>query len=121
MTDNIDIIEYTAEYKNSCIDLLDKTFPSESNRDAFVWRFENKSANRPIIVCAIVANKVVAFNSWIPWRFVYKNKVYVGYQSGKSATDINYRRKGIFEKILRKADDLLIFIMLISYLVFPAQ
>ena len=106
MTGNLNIVEYKNEYKNSCIDLLDKIFPSESNRDAFKWRFENKDANRPIIVCAIDDDKVVAFNAWIPWKFTYKNEILIGYQSGKSATDVNYRRQGIFEKILKKADDL---------------
>lgn len=102
----MEIVEYKEEYKDSCIDLLDQIFTAGPNRPEFEWRFENRGSNRPIIVCAIDENKVISFNSWIPWKFTYRNKTFIGYQSGKSATDVNYRRKGIWERILIKADDL---------------
>ena len=104
MSGSVEIIEYKDEFKESCIELLDQALPTENNAEAFNWRFEDRGKNKPIIACALDNNKVVSFISWIPWSFQYEDKIYVGYQAGKAATDVNYRRKGIFSKLVVKGE-----------------
>ncbi len=99
--DEIVLKEYDSEERNACIELLEKTFPGTSDEATFKWRFEMDNRKRPLLICAKHYNRVVSFNSWIPWEFSYKTNKYSGYQSGESATDINYRGKGIFSKVLR--------------------
>lgn len=100
------ILEYNDQDKNSCIDLLKKTFPGTSDEKTFAWRFESESRRPPLLVCAKDGERVISFNSWIPWEFIHNNRVYTGYQSGESATDPNYRRKGIFGRVLDFAEEL---------------
>jgi len=99
--DEIAIKEYDIGERGACLELLRKTFTGTSDEATFSWRFEMMSAKRPLMICAKHDNRVVSFNSWIPWEFVYNNTKYLGFQSGESATDINYRGMGIFSKVLR--------------------
>jgi hypothetical protein len=101
MQNNISISEYDEKYRNSCIELLEKTFPNESNERTFTWRFEKCKIGKPIIVIAKLDDSVVSFNSWIPWKFKYANKVFTGYQSGESATDKRFRGRGIWSAVLK--------------------
>ena len=96
----IEIVEYDNKYRASSIDLLKKTFHGLSNDLNFSWRFENITKYEPIIVCAVASGKVVCFNSWIKWKFTLDNKTMVGYQAGEAATDMNYRRMGIWGRVL---------------------
>jgi GNAT superfamily N-acetyltransferase len=100
------ISEYKKHDRNSCIDLLETTFPGTSDEHTFAWRFESKYRRPPLLLCAKDGDKVISFNSWIPWEFTYNNHVYSGYQSGESATDSNYRRRGIFGAVLTYAEQL---------------
>jgi GNAT superfamily N-acetyltransferase len=100
----IQIVEYQKEDRLQCIDLLKKTFPGNSDEKTFTWRFESNNKLKPLIVCAKDGDKVVSFNSWLVWDFKYNNETYIGYQSGESATDPNYRGKGIWSKVLKYAD-----------------
>lgn len=96
---DIKIIEYSEEYRDSAMNLLKQTFPSLSKED-FSWRFDSShDEHKPIIVCAVDSGKVISFNSWNKWLFMWEGKTFVGYQSGDSATDKNYRRMGIWRKI----------------------
>ena len=97
--------EYAHEDRYSCIELLKGTFP-ESDEHTFKWRFENSDRSDPLLVCAKHKNKVVSFNSWIPWEFKYNDNIYLGYQSGESATHIEYRGRGLFGKLLKFGDKL---------------
>ena len=97
------IQEYEPKYRQSCIDLLSATFRGTSNEQTFQYRFEERSTP-PLIIIALDGEDVVSFNSWIPWKFRYEQQELFGFQSGESATDVNHRRKGIFGKILRYAD-----------------
>lgn len=97
------IQEYEPKYRASCIELLGATFRGTSNEQTFQYRFEERSTP-PLIVIALDGGEVVSFNSWIPWKFRYEQEELAGFQSGESATGINHRRKGIFGKILRYAD-----------------
>lgn len=96
----IEIVEYSSEYRSSCIDLLKRTFPGSSNEETFSWRYEREGTGRPLMVCAMDGDRVVSFNSWVEWRFQYRDLTYRAYQSGDSATDEQYRRMGIWGKIL---------------------
>jgi hypothetical protein len=100
------ISEYATADKPSCLTLLKTIFPGTSDEDTFRWRFESERAQAPIMVCAKDEDKVVSFNSWLPWEFKYKNKIYLGFQSGESATYQEYQRKGILGRILRHADSI---------------
>lgn len=104
MIEEIKIDEYDFYDRESCIALLMSAFPGTSNEDTFRWRFETPRREKPIIICAKHKHKVISFNSWIPWSFLYNGKKYTGYQSGESATDTAYRRKGIFGNVLKYAD-----------------
>jgi hypothetical protein len=102
----INISQYTPADRVSCIALLKTTFPGNSDENTFKWRFESNLLHAPIIICARDQNRVISFNSWLPWEFLYKDKTYLGYQSGESATYKEYRRKGIWSKVLNFADEI---------------
>ena len=99
------IKEYDSGERNGCIELLKKTFAG-NDEATFKWRFEMNSRKRPLLICATHNDRIISFNSWIPWEFSYNNNIYIGYQSGESATDINYRGRGIWSKVLKYADKL---------------
>ena len=101
--DEIIIREYDIGERNECIGLLKKNFAG-SDENTFRWRFEMHNRKRPLLICAKHNNRVVSFNSWIPWEFAYRNNKYLGYQSGESATDLSYRGRGIWSRVLRYAD-----------------
>jgi hypothetical protein len=103
---DIIIQEYNDGDREECIMLLKKTFPRTSNESTFKWRFESSNKMKPILVCAKDGGKVISFNSWLPWEFIYNNKIYIGYQSGESATDITYRGRGIFSDVMKYADEI---------------
>ena len=96
----IEIVEYTSDYRSSCIDLLERTFPGSGSEQAFAWRFERAEAGQPLMVCALDGDRVVSFNAWVEWKFQYGGRTYRAYQSGDSATDKRYRRMGIWGRIL---------------------
>jgi hypothetical protein len=104
----INIIEYNEGLRKSAIKLLEKVFDSPNQDLDFCWRFDvdNSEQYKPIIVCAIDSGKVISFNSWIKWLFKLEGKTYVGYQSGGSATDNQYRRMGIWGKTLRLGEQI---------------
>jgi hypothetical protein len=104
--DEITIKEYDVSERDACIDLLKKTFPATSNKYTFEWRFESTDREKPLLICCKNGSRVVSFNSWIPWKFTYRDKEYLGYQSGESATDLRYRGKGLFSKVLCHADEI---------------
>lgn len=104
MPDDIVIEAYERKDRDECIRLLAATFPDTSNEATFVWRFESGGRPDPIIICAKHRGKVISFNSWIPWEFTYRGKGYLGYQSGESATHVEYRGKGIFKRVVNHAD-----------------
>lgn len=106
MKNNYEIVQYSNRHRKSCIELLNKTYPAEDNEKAFVWRYERECVNKPIIVLALNDDEVVCFNAWIPWEFSFENKTYIGYQSGKSATSINHRRRGLWEKTMKKGEEM---------------
>lgn len=104
MTDEIVIEAYEDKDREECIRLLAATFPGTSDEATFKWRFESGGRMDPIILCAKHQGKVVSFNSWIPWEFTFRRSKYLGYQSGESATHLEYRGKGIFKNVVRQAD-----------------
>jgi hypothetical protein len=100
------IKQYDAEDRDGIIDLLKRTFPKTSNEATFKWRFETGNKNSPMLILAKHHDIVVSFCSWIPWEFHYKDKKFLGYQSGEAATDVNYRGKGVFSKIMKYANEI---------------
>jgi len=103
VADDFLIEEYDKKDRAACIKLLETTFPGTSNEDTFRWRFENPDRKKPILICAKDKDEVISFNSWIPWEFSYENEIFLGYQSGESATDVRYRGKGLFSQILQSS------------------
>jgi hypothetical protein len=97
--------QYDAEDREGIIDLLKRTFPKTSNEATFKWRFEADNKNRPMLILAKHHDVVISFCSWIPWEFCHKDKKLLGYQNGEAATDIHYRGKGVFSKILKYANE----------------
>lgn len=102
----IKIVEYSKADKSSCIELLKNIFPGASDENTFQWRFESNLRHSPILICAKDRDKVVSFNSWLPWEFVYGDKIYLGYQSGESGTYQEYRRRGIWGNVLSYMDEI---------------
>jgi len=103
---DIQICEYTIEQKGSSIALLSRVFLGTTDEKTFSWRFESSLRDPPMIILAKDGNNVISFNSWIPWHFTYNNNTYIGYQSGLSATDPEYRRKGIWGMVLAYAEQI---------------
>lgn len=99
-------IQYSDEYRESAIHLLEDTFHGINYEKYFSWRFDKSDEFKPIMVCAVDNGKVVSFNSWIKWLFKYENKTFIGYQSGESATDDNYRRMGIWAKLVNLGENI---------------
>lgn len=93
--------EYEEKDRGYVIDLLKRTFPGSSDDQTFCWRFETPYHDDAIMVCAKDCNRVVSFNSWLPWKFSYHGITLTGYQSGESATDLVYRGKGIWREVIR--------------------
>ena len=104
--ENIEITEYTKNDRESCLILLEKSFQGISDERNFIWRFETPNRPPPVIVCAKHNDDIVGFDSYIPWRFTYDNKQYIGYQGGESATDKAYRGQGIQNRIKKFACEL---------------
>ena len=99
------ICEYRNDDRMSCIKLLERTFPGRGGEEDFVWRFES-IANNPLIVCAKHKDDIVGFHAFIPWRFALKNEHYIGYQGIQAATDNNYQRQGIQNRLIKYACEL---------------
>ena len=104
--DDIIIDEYTNSDKAACIDLLKRSFGDSSHEGTFKWRFESHSRPKPLVLRAKHKDKVVAFLSWIPWEFVFKEKKFWGYQAGELATDIHYRGQGLATKLLNYGNEI---------------
>ena len=68
------IQEYEVKDRDKCIKLLSNTFQKTSNESTFKWRFESSFRIKPIIICAKHQEKVVSFNSWLPWEFNYNKR-----------------------------------------------
>ena len=98
---DIVIKEYDPEDRNACVELLKRTFPGTSDEGTFRWRYEGINEKTRLIVIAKYKSKVISFISWIPWQFSYNNNNYTGYQAGEAATDIDFRRRGIWSKLLK--------------------
>lgn len=96
---NISIREYKETDIDRCVELLSKIFPGRSDRATFGWRFQDNYQKKPILIVAEDNQKIISFNSWLPWEFSYNGETYLGYQSGESATLHEYRGKGIWEKV----------------------
>jgi len=103
---NIEIFEYTPNDRESCLILLEKAFSGISDEYNFAWRHELSKIGNPIILCAKHNDKIVGFESYLPWRFRYGNKEYFGYQGGESATEQNYRGHGIQNRLKNFACEL---------------
>jgi len=104
--DEIRIQEYIPQDREQCIELLKRTFPGTSDEKTFAWRFETQREKEPLLICAKHQGKLVSFNSWLPWKFRYNNEIYWGFQSGESATDKQYRGKGIFAAVMEYANSI---------------
>lgn len=102
------ICEYTEDDRMGCVKLLKETFYGPSGEENFAWRLGASKFKETLMVCAKHNNEVVGFHSWIPWKFTYDNKQYIGYQGGEAATNIKYRRQGIQNKIVNYASKLML-------------
>lgn len=100
------IREYEPQDRTSCIELLKRSFPGTSDEKSFQWRFETEKSYHPLLVCAMDNGTVVSFCSWIPWEFSYDNNHYIGYQAGEAATDVKYRRRGLFSRLLHYGEEI---------------
>ncbi len=104
MDPEIVIRDFAERDKERCVRLLAGTFPGQSDAHTFGWRFEKTPKGKPILLCAHYRERIVSFNSWIPWEFLFRGEKFTGYQSGESATHPDFRGKGIFSQILREGE-----------------
>jgi len=118
--EDIIISELKKEEINQCIELLQNIFP-DYNEKTFNWRNGSKNKLTPIIICAKKNSKIISFTSWIPWEFNYNNKKYIGYQAGDSATDANFRGRGILKNILKYGELLAQKRKIDFFIGFPSQ
>lgn len=105
MLNGLEIGLYDKKDREQCIRLLESCFPETSNEKTFAWRFESMRNPEPLMICAKHEGKVIGFNAWLPWEFSYRGDIYLAYQSGESATHVDYRSYGIFKKVLEFADN----------------
>ncbi len=104
MDPEIQIRSFEEKDRENCLRLLAETFSGQSDADTFRWRFEKAPKGQPILLCAHHRNRLVSFNSWIPWKFLHRGQTFTGYQSGESATHPEFRGRGIFSEILREGE-----------------
>lgn len=97
---DITIKEMNQTEREQCIDLLRRTYKGKSDEHTFEWRFETQQRKKPILVVAKDSNKIISFLSWMPWGFSYNGNDFIGYQAGEAATEIEYRKKGIWGNVI---------------------
>jgi len=100
---NIEITECDYTQIDSYFALLQRVFQGY-DQAFFNWKYKTILRLKPMIVCAKHKHQIVSFNSWIHWEFNYNGQKIIAYQSGDSATDKNYRGKGIFRSVLKHGE-----------------
>lgn len=60
--------------------------------------------NKCIRIVALDTDKVIGFQSFFYWPYVFQEKEFVSYQSGNSLVHSDYRGKGVFQKLLYYLD-----------------
>ncbi len=109
--ENISIIECLEEKdKIAGINLLNKTFSGTTNLDTLAWHEATLKYKKykPLMVCAKDNDKVISVCNWIPWEFVYEGNKYIAYQSCEGATNGEYRGKGIWRRVVKYGNDILV-------------
>lgn len=104
-------IPYRFDRDPEVIELLEKVFsPWTGGQDYFNWkykRFTEKQCSFPNAWIIKDDNKIIAFNGYIPRLIRCKDDVYWAVQSFDTATDPNYRGKGLFGLLQNQAYDLM--------------
>lgn len=119
--DEVTIKEFSAEDKESSIELLKSTFTGGSNEKTFKWRYESYEKLNPLIIVAKTINKVVSFVSWMPWIFNYRDKQLIGYQACEGATSPDFRNRGLFTKMFLYSEKLAKEMNIDFYFGFPSK
>lgn len=99
---SISICFYKEEMKTQVVELICNQYSYNLNSytSFFSSFYEGEFQKDAIKIVALDNKKVVGFQSFFYWPYSYNGKILNSYQSGNSIVDVNYRGKGIFQKML---------------------
>lgn len=99
---SLKITDYTNEMKQQVIELICYQYAYNKLTYAIFFSlfYESDFQKDAIKIVALDGNKVIGFQSFFCWPYVFNNKTYNSFQSGNSIVDENYRGQGIFQKML---------------------
>jgi hypothetical protein len=97
------IESYTPIYKDAVIELIcnEYGYDKQNYANYFEAFYDKKYQAKSILIIALDNNKVVGFQSFFFWPYIYNGKQFNSFQSGNSIVDNSYRGKGIFKKMLQ--------------------
>lgn len=84
---------------------FNKYYKSSFNKNAVEWEFKKNPFGSPKILLGKINNKIIAVGVAIPIKVNFYNKIEKIYRIQNVLVDHNFRKKGIFQKILRNLDD----------------
>ena len=109
MENNISIREYRDEDKNQILDLLNRNFEKQQHlniirdNEWWEWKYEKNIFGKPIIYVAESSKKIIAVRPLWPWRLNIRGNELDCFQPLDSVVDVEFRGKGLFSKMTRKA------------------
>ena len=109
MAKQLIIRKYKDDDKFQVLELLNRNFEKQQhiqiqrNEDWWNWKYENNIFGKPIIYVAEDRGKIVGVRPFWPWKLNIRGKEIDCYQPLDSAVDKEYRGKGIFTELTKKA------------------
>ncbi len=109
MEDQIILREYKNEDIHQILELLNRNFGNQQHlcikRDMnwWKWKYEKNIFGTPIIYVAEHNERIVGVRPFWPWKLNIRGKNLKCFQPLDSAVDKEYRGKGIFTKLTKKA------------------
>jgi GNAT superfamily N-acetyltransferase len=102
----IELAPYEEEHREGCMRLLRESFPSGYGESVWSWRFTPILGEDLIMLVALKGSRVVGFNSWTPWPYTFRGRLYRSFQLGESVVDPEFRGRGIYSKLQRLGCDI---------------
>jgi GNAT superfamily N-acetyltransferase len=109
MLSKITMRQYKTSDKYQIIELLNINFKNQQhlniNRDIewWEWKYEKNIFGKPIIYVAEFNKKIIGVRPFWPWKLKIRGSVYNCFQPIDSVVDKEFRGKGLFTELTKKA------------------